>query len=123
MCKFLDYKVLIIQKGMKMFGKDLFRCVVEDNKDPKNLGRVRLRVLGVHDPKKENVKTEDLPWSDVLQSPSKSDILGGNTNVLIGTWGYCLALDDTFTKFLMIGSIQGIYPSEPLTMNLLKIKK
>jgi hypothetical protein len=69
------------------------------------------------------VKTEDLPWSDVLQSPSKSDILGGNTNVLIGTWGYCLALDDTFTKFLMIGSIQGIYPTEPLTMEPIENKE
>jgi hypothetical protein len=98
---------------MKMFGKDLFRCVVEDNKDPEFLGRVRLRVIGVHDPVKENVKTEELPWSDVLQSPGKADIVGGNVNVPIGTWGYCLALDDTFTKFLMIGSIPGVYSDEP----------
>jgi hypothetical protein len=96
-----------------MFGKELFRCVVEDNRDPEFLGRVRIRVIGVHDPIKKNVKVEELPWSDVLQPPSKGDILGGNYNVPIGTWGYCLALDDTFTTFLMIGSIQGIYPESP----------
>ena len=106
-----------------VFGKNLFRCVVEDNKDPKFLGRVRIRVIGVHDAKKEEVKTDELPWTEVLQSPNKGDIIGGNYNVPIGTWGYCVSLNESFTNFLLIGSIQGIYPNEPLKKEPLENKE
>jgi len=93
-----------------MFGNSIFRCVVEDNKDPKFLGRVRIRVLGIHSANLDEVKTEELPWSDVLQSPGHSNIIGGNVNIPIGTWGYCVPLNETFTEFLMIGSIKGVIP-------------
>jgi hypothetical protein len=96
-----------------VFGKNLFRCVVEDNKDPKFLGRVRLRVVGVHSAKIEDINPDYLPWSDVLQSPTMANTIGGNVNVPIGTWGYCIPLDESFTNFLMVGSIKGVYPEEP----------
>jgi len=96
-----------------VFGDKLFRCVVEDNKDPKFLGRVRLRVIGVHSPYTKTVPTEELPWSDVLQSPSMGNIIGGNYNVPVGTWGYCVALNDSFTEFLLIGTIKGKIPEPP----------
>jgi hypothetical protein len=93
-----------------MFGKNLFRCVVEDNKDPEYLGRVKIRVLGVQSAYQMDVKTEELPWSNVLQSPDRTNILGTSTSIPIGTWGYCLALDDAFTEFLYLGSIRGKIP-------------
>jgi len=98
-----------------MFGNNLFRCVVEDNRDPKFLGRVRLRVMGVHTPYLKTAPTEELPWSDVLQSPGMSNIVGGNINIPIGTWGYCVALNESFTEFLMIGAIKGKIPQAPET--------
>jgi len=105
---------MITQEEIEVLN-NILRCVVEDNRDPKHLGRVKLRVIGVHDAKYSNIKTEDLPWSHVLQSPTSADIIGGNTNVPVGTWGYCIALDEAFTQFLMIGAVKGIYPGSPET--------
>lgn len=43
-----------------------FIGVVEDISDPLNLGRVRVRVYGIHDANLENVQTTDLPWASVV---------------------------------------------------------
>ena len=41
-----------------------FMGIVEDNQDPTNAGRVRVRCFGIHPPVSSNeVETEDLPWS------------------------------------------------------------
>jgi hypothetical protein len=74
-----------MKEEVLMFGNNLFRCVVEDNKDPEFLGRVKIRVIGIHSAKKIDITTENLPWSDVLQPPGQSNIIGGNTNIAIGT--------------------------------------
>ncbi len=53
---------------------------VEDNSDPKRLGRCKIRVLDVFDEKDKNdkyeISTEDLPWS----TPWK-DINGNSFNI------------------------------------------
>lgn len=41
-----------------------FRGRVENNKDPKNLQRLRLRVLGVHSFKEEDIPSDILPWAE-----------------------------------------------------------
>jgi len=106
-----------------IFGENLFRCVVEDNKDPLFLGRVRIRVIGIHSAKYEDVCRDDLPWSDVLQSPDMTNTIGGNLNVPIGTWAYCVPIDRAFTKFLVIGTVKGIYPEEPTDKEPLENKE
>ena len=40
-----------------------FQGVVEDRLDPRKLGRVRVRILGLHTEEKDKIPTSDLPWA------------------------------------------------------------
>ena len=94
---------------------NLYRCVVEENNDPCKLGRVKIRVVGVHSPKlkkagEDAVRTDDLPWSPILASIGYVNGLGSNSIPIVGTWGYCMPLNDALNEFIMIGSIIGGLP-------------
>jgi len=89
----------------------LYECVVEDNKDPDYLGRVKLRVLGVHNPKLKDVKTEELPWSRCLHPLDQGNTFGTSTNIKVGTWGWCFSLNESDTEFLFIGTSKGVFNS------------
>ena len=41
-----------------------FRARVEQDEDPKKLGRVRVRIIGIHDKDSTNHPTENLPWAE-----------------------------------------------------------
>lgn len=43
-----------------------YRGIVEDNNDPLKIGRVKVRIFGIHDD--VGVKTADLPWAEVSGS-------------------------------------------------------
>ena len=45
---------------------NFYTGVVEDRHDPLYLGRVRVRVYGLHTDDKLLIPTPDLPWSDIL---------------------------------------------------------
>ena len=40
-----------------------FMGVVEDRRDPRKMGRVRVRCFDIHPDSKEDVPTETLPWA------------------------------------------------------------
>ena len=66
-----------------------FNGVVEDHSDPHKLGRVRVRCLGYHTHNKEELPTEDLPWSQVLLPVTSAGISGlGHSPSFLpkGTW-------------------------------------
>ena len=44
--------------------------IVEDRQDPLKIGRVRVRVHGVHTHMKEQIATPDFPWAQVLHPTS-----------------------------------------------------
>lgn len=50
-----------------------YKGVIEDNKDPLQAGRVRVRIFGIHSEDKKALPTENLPWASV-DSPN---IMGG----------------------------------------------
>ena len=55
---------------------NFYTGVVEDRHDPLYLGRVRVRVYGLHTDDKLLIPTPDLPWSDILM-PTTSPSLSG----------------------------------------------
>lgn len=52
-----------------------FVGVVADIADPQQLGRVRVRIFGTHDDT-NNISDEDLPWAQVLVSPTSASLSG-----------------------------------------------
>ena len=47
--------------------------VVENNNDPLKLGRCQVRIFGWHSENKDDIPTEDLPWTQSSFSPSGSN--------------------------------------------------
>lgn len=53
--------------------------VVEDRNDPQKLGRVRVRVHGIHTENKQKIGTPDLPWATVLMPTTSATLSGFGT--------------------------------------------
>lgn len=100
------------------FNPIMWMGVVEDNNDPVKLGRLKVRIFGWHSgsPKEvdgeQGVKTEDLPWAQVMQpvnSGPNSGIGGPLTGIQQGTWVMGMFLDGEIAREPMVmGSIPGI---------------
>lgn len=50
--------------------------IVEDRNDPLMIGRVRVRVVGLHIHNKDQLPTEDLPWAMVMQPATSTSGMG-----------------------------------------------
>ena len=53
-----------------------FIGVVEDNNDPLRLGRVRVRIRGIHTATQDDIQTSDLPWSQALLPTTEGGVSG-----------------------------------------------
>ena len=109
---------IIKEKKMPQFQglrNNFFTGVVEDRHDPLYLGRVRVRVYGLHTHDKSEIATPDLPWSDVLMPNTTSALsgLGSSPHGLVEgstVMGFFRDEDD-MQDFVVIGSLFG-RPSE-----------
>lgn len=83
--------------------------VVEDRNDPEMMGRVKVRVAGVHTQNKQEIPTEDLPWSMVMTPTTSPSISGvGVTPYMVeGTWVVCTFIDDYMQDLLIMGTLPG----------------
>ena len=66
-----------------------FQGVVENRIDPLKLGRVQVRVLGIHTDEKTNIPTADLPWAYPMvpiTSASMNGIGDAPVGPVEGTW-------------------------------------
>lgn len=66
-----------------------FIGVVEDRQDPEQLGRVRVRVFGLHTSDTSKIGTEDLPWANVMMPVNSASISGVGitpTGLVEGSW-------------------------------------
>lgn len=85
--------------------------VVEDRNDPLMLGRVRVRVLGLHTHDKAELPTADLPWAYKIQPTTSGAISGighAPVGVMEGTWVVVQYIDPDKQMPFVIGALGGI---------------
>ena len=89
--------------------------VIEDRQDPKEMGRLRVRVLGVHsDDRVNDVPINMLPWSMVVHPANASSTSGGISQLVEGTWVLVMYLDETLQDAIVIGSLPStVGPQKP----------
>lgn len=89
--------------------------VCENRMDPLKLGRVQVRVLGLHTWNKSELPTEDLPWAYKIQPSTSGAISGIGTapvGVMEGTWVAVQYIDPEKQMPFIIGSLGGIPQSK-----------
>jgi hypothetical protein len=86
--------------------------VVEDNLDPLQLGRCRVRILGFHTSDKKDIPTDKLPWAYPIQPITSAAISGigqSPTGLVPGSWVVGFFRDGANAQEPVIfGSIGGI---------------
>lgn len=88
--------------------------VVEDRHDPLKMGRVRVRVFGVHNyERKAELPIESLPWSLVVHSPLTPTPAGNVHQLKEGTWVVVAFLDENCQDSIVLGSLPSNYEERP----------
>jgi len=83
--------------------------VVESRADPKQLGRVKVRVLGIHTEDKVLLPTSDLPWAAVISQDGSNSGLGTSPSFFVeGTWVLVDFFDKDMQEPYVIGGIPGV---------------
>lgn len=92
---------------------NFYTGVVEDRHDPLSMGRVRVRVFGIHsDDRVNDVPIDSLPWSMVMQPANTSSTAGGVSQLVEGTWVLIMYLDQNMQDPLVIGSLPSTIGSQ-----------
>lgn len=89
------------------YGKNSFvwwTGIVEDRYDPLKLGQVRVRIFGLHTDNENYIKTEDLPWAQVLHPTNSSH---KNSTMVEGDWVFGFFQDGDYAQ---IPVIMGVFP-------------
>jgi len=87
--------------------------VVEDRHDPKLMGRVRVRVFGLHSSDRVNeVPIDSLPWSMVMHPANASSTAGAISQLVEGTWVLIMYLDENMQDPIVIGSLPSTLGSQ-----------
>lgn len=96
-----------------------FKGVVEDNNDPLKLGRVRVRIVGIHTDNKQLIPTEKLPWALVAQATDSSPNSGKgkSSTILKGTLVLGKFLDEQKQDPVVTHTLPGIVAEQPNVEN------
>jgi hypothetical protein len=98
-----------------------FTGVVEDRRDPMKLGRMKVRIAGLHTEKRElglteGIPVEDLPWAHPMQPLTSAAMNGIGTTPLgpvEGTWVVGFFRDGENAQEPIVMGTLGGYPMEP----------
>jgi hypothetical protein len=89
-----------------------FQGVVEDRMDPLKLGRIRVRILGIHTELKNKIPTNELPWAYPVMPITSASMNGiGDTPIgpVEGTWVVGFFRDgENCQEPVVFGTIGGI---------------
>ena len=92
--------------------------VVEDRDDPQKLGRVRVRIFGLHTDDLSKINIGNLPWAHTMMPCTSASISGvgfSPTGLVEGSWVVGFFADgDSMQDPIVMGSIHG-YPTQPTT--------
>ena len=95
---------------------EIFYGVVESRADPLQLGRCKVRVIGIHTEDTTVLPTADLPWASLLMpcnSASTSGIGHSPTGIVEGTWVAVFFRDgQSFQEPVIMGTFYG-KPEQP----------
>ena len=98
-----------------------FVGVVENRKDPLQLGRVQVRIFGIHAEDKTAVPTEDLPFAQVVMpvtSASMSGVGRSPTGLVEGSWVFGVLIDEReFQTPIILGTLVG-KPDQEVNSNV-----
>ena len=89
----------------------LYTGCVENRQDPLKLGRCQVRVVGLHNYDKTQLKTEDLPWAYPMQPITSAGISGvGHTPLgpVEGSWVVVMFRDEDQQQPIILGTVGGI---------------
>lgn len=84
---------------------------VEDNVDPLKVGRVRVRIVGLHTSNKSDIPTTHLPWYSCVLPTNISSAVQPPP---VGCQVILTPLDESLQQFLVLGVVPGI-STEPDT--------
>jgi hypothetical protein len=88
-----------------------FTGVVEDRQDPMEMGRVRVRIFGLHTDDTNKIKVGDLPWAHTLMPTTSASISGvgfSPTGLVQGSWVVGFFADgENCQDPIILGSIHG----------------
>ena len=89
--------------------------VVEDRDDPQEMGRVRVRIFGIHNDDLDKIPIVDLPWAHTMMPCTSASISGvgfSPTGLVEGSWVVGFFADgENMQDPIVMGSIHG-YPHE-----------
>lgn len=89
----------------------IYQGVVEDIMDPLKLGRVKVRVFGLHTDDKTLIPTETLPWATVAAPTTSASVSGvghSPTGLLPGSWVVLFFSDPEQQYPVVFASFPGI---------------
>ena len=95
--------------------QQIYFGVVEDRNDPEMLGRLRVRVVGIHTHDIAMLPSNDLPWAYVIQSPTSAAMNGiGYTPLgpVEGTWVVIEYADPEQQIPFVVGCLGGVSESK-----------